>query len=634
MATKKTPAIVSPQEWKDRTSLKLSSRGKTTLELDSAYTRWYNSRSQPNERIEEMYRKQLQEKLEDYYSEHGGSWKKCERNKSSNGLMEFIYKLVFKESPDLAASRLRVAQDNAHSRYGVLYLLGNIDISMDFMGITLEGVGAVGGALASGFGTNYDQLKDVDKVDKVAFKVGTEDVSVSDAFGYVSKPALMGIGKIGEKIMAPGAAAPMPTTRQVTAMGPTARTAAARHGRQPPKLHRQDATVGRGGKGPPHAIGNMNYLQLASGTRSVSTLPAQAQSASGFPMTVRALEALDASPVLATVFAPVSGAVVVGAFFYDVMAKLIGLLVSLVKSFVDWLKDKLLQDSEFPFTVGAGLIKSLVMYTVKKCAAASVPFVSAGLDLLTGFAQTFKAIKMKVGGWLERRKIRITDGHPALLADRIERSMTMDIASGLWTMIKGAVQLALAGSVPGAQSLVSAITTAVEWVIKFVMRLIERSGIKSFLQEARKVFLKERELTTQEIGSRHRTVHTSGGLIHNLDEFKAFYQKGCSASPIIAMLTLNTGICGSQWQLQNMFTDIARIGQREFDSGTKYFTRLKRYGKKYLGDSGFEFNAKPVVPADKNYIQGLLDHAKNNHTESTKKTAGTVFNGIVSAIAT
>lgn len=107
-------------------------------------------------------------------------------------------------------------------------------------------------------------------------------------------------------------------------------------------------------------------------------------------------------------------------------------------------------------------------------------------------------------------------------------------------------------------------------------------------------------------------MHAAGGIINDLGRFKEFYQKGCSASPLIAMLTINTGICGSQWQLQQMIGAIDEIGQKEFDSGTKYFTRLKDYGTNYLKDSGFEFNATHGVGSEKRFIQALLDNAKNS----------------------
>jgi hypothetical protein len=385
----------------------------------------------------------------------------------------------------------------------------------------------------------------------------------------------------------------------------------------------------------------MNYLKLSAATHTVSTMPAAAQSDYGFPVTKKALKAMGERPVTAVLFAPISGAVVIGALFYDMMAKLINVLVGLVKDLVKWLMDKLQSMGKDPFMEGTETLRPLIMFAVKKCAEAAVPFVSAGLDLVVGLAQTFKGIKMKVGGWLERRKIRITDGHPALLASRIEKCMTMDIAAGLWTLIKGAVQMALAFLAAGAQGLIAAITSAVEWVIKFVMRLMEQASIKLFLLKARVLFLQERIPADEVVPGDPRVARApselkrTGSLVGNMKKFKEFFQEGCDASPVIAMLTLNTGICGSQWQLQNMFTDLGEIGQKEFDSGTKYFTRLKKYGLKYLNDCGFQFVANPSMGAppasvdaraqpmkdlivkqrqakyanEKKVIQGYLDHA-------------------------
>lgn len=652
MNTKLPPRVIPPEEWKKRTKLTFSSRSDDTQALDTAYTRWYNSRTQPNERIEEMYRGKLQDALQSYYSNHGGDWKKCKRNVVSNGLLEWMYNHIYKDNPITAGGRAAIERDNQHSRYGVLYLLANIEINMEYFGIVMEGVGAVGGALASGFGTKYDKLKDPKAADITAFTVRGEDVSVSDAFGYSDMVAQFGIKKIHDKATAPGAvkAAPQPITRQVMAMRPTAIGATS-----PPHLGRARAGAALGpaplpgqsagappGRGPTHAIANMNYLKLVAKPYSVSTMPAAVQSDYGFPVTKKALVAMGERPVLAAAFAPISGAVVVGAFFYDLMAKVINVLVGLVKDLVKWLIDKLSAMGKDPFEEGTNTLRPLIMFAVKKCAEGAVPFVSAGLDLVVGLSQTFKAIKMKVGGWLERRKIRITDGHPALLASRIERSMTMDIGAGLWTLIKGAVQMALAFLAAGAQGLIAAITTAVEWVIRFVMRLMEQASIKLFLLKARLAFMKEKPPGEDAVlGDPRvpRTLHAQqrkGTLTSDLEKFKAFYQKGCDASPLIAMLTLNSGICGSQWQLQNMFTNVGEISQNEFNSGTAYFTRLKKYGLKYLADSGFEFKASPCLPSppasvdartepmknlaikqqqarynnEKKVIQGLLDHAQ------------------------
>jgi hypothetical protein len=608
MSTKKKPAIVKPAEWQERTSLRLSSRSGTTREMDTAYTRWYNSLSQPNVSITETYRAGLQTILETYYSEHGASWSKLERNKVSNGLIEYIYNQVKKDDPKLAKTRTQLEKDNAHSRYGVLYLLGNIDIDMSFGAIALEGVGAVGGALASGFGTDFSQIHDADKIDKVAFG----DMSVGDAYGYINMGASIYVQAGMDAYNKPK----VQVTPQRIGTRKIAVSGASTIPMAPPLQN-------WGGKGPPCAVGNMNHLRLGTGSLTTSAV----QSDYGFPLTVRAFKAMSKHPVTAKAFAPLSGAVLVGAAFTDAMAKVIEAVTWLVMKLVDWLKQKLSEAMESPISVGLDTIKSLVGVVVKQVAASAVPFVGAGIDLATGIAKSFNAIKMKVGAWLERRKIRITDGHPALLASKIESMLTRDILSGLWITIKGAIQMALAATIPGLQSLVGALTTAVEWVIKLVMRLSELAALKLFLLDAKFAFLKERMKTTQEPGSPHRTIHEHGGLIHDLPEFKKFYQKGCNASPIIAMLTLNSGICGSQWQLQNMFSDIGLIGQKEFNSGTAYFSRLKEYGLKYLKDCGFALSADLALKTpganEKRYIEGLLNHAKGIHKQSDRMGVNT-----------
>ena len=83
----------------------------------------------------------------------------------------------------------------------------------------------------------------------------------------------------------------------------------------------------------------------------------------------------------------------------------------------------------------------------------------------------------------------------------------------------------------------------------------------------RKAFLKERALATKTVtngvrnytdsmGRKQRAAvsytryepnldKSSGGIIHNLDEFTKLFQEGCDASPLIPMIVLNSGICGS-----------------------------------------------------------------------------------------
>ena len=121
---------------------------------------------------------------------------------------------------------------------------------------------------------------------------------------------------------------------------------------------------------------------------------------------------------------------------------------------------------------------------------------------------------------------------------------------------------------------------------------------------------------------------TRGGIIHDLDKFKAFFQEGCDASPLIPMLTLNTGICGSLMTLVNLFRDEEKTGREVVDratynSGVAYFARLKSFGARYLQTSGFKFQARETDT--RNNIQGLLDHAVHHHGHDTMASKATAF---------
>ena len=106
------------------------------------------------------------------------------------------------------------------------------------------------------------------------------------------------------------------------------------------------------------------------------------------------------------------------------------------------------------------------------------------------------------------------------------------------------------------------------------------------------------------------------GIISNTADFTAFFKEGCEASPIIPMLTLNSGVCGSLMTLVKMFEDDGsqtRLpgGRQPFDAGGAFFTRLKLFSTEYLKACGFQF--QPLNATNEN-IRMLLTHAtKTGH---------------------
>lgn len=578
------PMVLAPKDWVEATSLTFSSRDKTLKRVDEAYALWFEAgyrrhehtylprrvdqMTEPQRVMLKMTAKALRENLEYYLAQHGSVWKQAKRNRESNGLMEFIYKKVCEPIPDL----LRKEQDrqNADSRFGVLYLFGNIDIQVDMVKAGLDFVSGSAGAISTLVSTDFNNWE------------GNDD-------GFGSKFIA---GDLGSDTENSHVGRIKTATRWVFVGGKNSKG----------ELD--------GEMGVPDVVDLVNdpIKSTLENTRE------RMGEKTTFARTSKAMNAY-AGPGAKNKF--IKGAKVAGSAIIDTFKKLYDLLESLVIGLVKWVYEKFKQALDDPLETLYGQIKFWLKAVIKNVAQAAAPFVGAGFDIADGLIESFKAIKTKVGAWMLRKKINIMEGHPSRLCERIEGAMENAILAGLWSVIKGAVQMALAATIPGIQSLVSALTSGVEAIIKLVLKIMERGRIKRFLQKARKLYEEERLLRIEKFDDKANhmvtTMHTSGGLIHDIKRFNAFYKEGCDASPIIAMLTINTGLCGSQWQMQDLLSipgpknQQQKLAQEQFDTGTKYFDKLKKYGYGYLKDCGFDFVANG---RDKGVIQALLSDAK------------------------
>jgi hypothetical protein len=161
--------------------------------------------------------------------------------------------------------------------------------------------------------------------------------------------------------------------------------------------------------------------------------------------------------------------------------------------------------------------------------------------------------------------------------------------------------------------------TGVEWLVKTVWRMWEESKISRFLQEAKEHYERERSLANAQPVSHNNPLHVEyepnldprlGGFIHDVAAFKTFFERGCEASPVIPMLTLNSGVCGSLITLLQLFhgREDAMVSEETFGAGAEYFLRLKEFGRNYLKSSGFKFTS--LQPS----VQRYLSHAVTHHT--------------------
>jgi len=591
MGAKGPLEVVSSREWVRRTALTLSSRSASTVRIDTAYAAWWNAR------FDRAKAATLRDALEDYLAEKGGDWSKVPRNTESGGLMQYIHqqaKAVAPPQPSAAAARDRIRSfDIPHSRYGVLYLLGNIDVDMNAFTIAMEGVGAVGGAIGSGFATNMSHLNSATQAARHVSVAGHE----------VSARAIVGAGSAAAK-SAPRAGKTLDETFGIS-------NAATRE--------RRWAKTGT----------------VRPAMDNASSGPIKSKVTWAYPTTQAGFEMIKEDPAL--FLNPwVLPTTLVGAALVTVTETLNNLRRE-IESAVTWafekIKNALLGTSASTFNVAGGIVRSLIKVVVTQCLASAAPFVGAAIDLGAGIIKTLRAAAEKVGAWLERRRIELNAGHPELIATALEGEMQAGLFQGLWTTLKGAVSMALSSFLPGAGSLVSAIVTGVEWLVKFCFRLWEQSKIHAFLVKARELYLHERELAKRDPGAgglefQPNMDPSKGGIIHDVDKFTAFFQEGCDASPLIPMLTLNTGICGSLMTLVNLFRDEQVTGREVVDratygSGEAYFSRLKAFGAQYMQSSGFKFSARQSET--RGSIQGLLDHAVHHHGRDTMAGKAAAF---------
>jgi hypothetical protein len=568
------PEAITPVIFKSRTAISFQFRGKETLAVDEAYEgfyrAWLTSKDNPEARRFREAAVTLYEALEAMRVAKGGDWTTVKRNVVSNGLLaEWHGYLGTLWAEHLASQRAReraaIASEVARSRFGVMYLLGNVEISMNWAPIVLEGVADLGAAASLG-GMDLG-ARSIDGAAKTV--VG----------GPVRAPAVVTAGSTAVRVGA-------------NALGSPASKAS--------RLEAESAKRAIQGPG--------FYVPTFPATRSMFD-----------EMGRFAREEVDG--VDSAIGLVVGGAIGTSvALATDVVVESIRTigqnLVQAVVSFINVLRDKLFKDDLFAARLIGSATKGIVSIVVAEVAKAAVPFLSGGLKIGEGLAKTAMAVKDKIALWLDSRKVTVVDGHFSLIADSIEWSVTKGMLYGLWDALKGAGDIAMNVFLPGAGSLVSALMTAFEWIARFIMRLVESSRVQTFLTDAKVRWQREKSLAQKElvdgptgkIARYSPKLDESASLVNKPEAFKEFFKGACDTSTSLPMLTLNSGICGSTFEQIELLSGTRRISQSEFDAGVRYFKRLKSISGVYLRSSGLQFRS------DDSYVNGIIAFAVREHT--------------------
>ncbi|MEP6791838.1 MAG: hypothetical protein ABI907_10725, partial [Ramlibacter sp.] len=450
--------------------------------------------------------------------------------------------------------------------------LANIQLDMDIAAVVIEGISTVGGAVGTGFGTDFAHMGDAAKANRTAFTAVGQAVKTSHITGAGSGVLSVVKGAAGTA----GKVAPKPPQVAAQSWFPTSEAALSRISDGLSEIYQEN-----------------KYLGVA------------AYVGAGI-----------ASPVIATGALLADGALAIARAaraLWDAVKKALGSVGSMI---LDAWRDR---GSIGTAEKAGALIKSCTKFILDLVMKNALPFLGGAIDVGTGLVRTIDEACSRVRSWYDRRRIRLQAGHPEEMANAIEHQMSMGIFKGLGDVLKGAGKIAVGVFLPGLGSLVAVIISAIEWMIKLIYRLLERSAINEFLDKARKLYKIEKQRAQLQPGpargvhgNREPDTDTRGTLITSSILFTEFFQEGCKASALIPMLTLNSGLAGSLMTMVELFEpDGSQSGaeggnRTEFDIAGDYFTRLKRYSIGYLKSCGFQF--RPLDINDQ-LMRGYLMHA-------------------------
>jgi hypothetical protein len=235
---------------------------------------------------------------------------------------------------------------------------------------------------------------------------------------------------------------------------------------------------------------------------------------------------------------------------------------------------------ELPVAAVTGILNSICSMVLS---ATQAGVVSGAVDTAKGAILTVDAIMTRVSAWKSGQNVTFVSGHPAAAVDGIKRGMNLSIGEGLWKLLKGAGNIGIAFGTAGAGLIMGIVIAAAEMITKIVIRLFEVTHMRKFFEKA----------------SAHWRNRQAADAIHRQPfAFGKFYRKYALVTPALAVLTLNSGVCGSKMSWLSMFKEDGNpISSQAYIQAAAHVDSLKVWGADYLKSAGFSFSSSDQMVA-------------------------------------
>ncbi|HEX4932620.1 MAG TPA: hypothetical protein VFV33_05530 [Gemmatimonadaceae bacterium] len=276
----------------------------------------------------------------------------------------------------------------------------------------------------------------------------------------------------------------------------------------------------------------------------------------------------------------------------ELRAALYKIFQNLVEKIKDKLRDKfgIIQDL-------GGYIPKVINFIVNRVCVEAAPLAGSIISLVQKTGALCLAVQDKFQAWLDGKHVQVNDGHPATVVDSIRRAQTGALLGGIYEMITAAAGVAIDATAWGGGVIFNLVKSGIELLIKFVWRLAEALRFNEFCAQAREYYVAAKGL----IGPTRPgdSVSASADSLPTRPfEFARWYRSFALNIPLIAVLTLNSGICGDKMSYLTMFNDNGQITSDQFLAGVRFLDNLKPWGAEYMENTGYTIQTNGDVLVD------------------------------------
>jgi hypothetical protein len=251
----------------------------------------------------------------------------------------------------------------------------------------------------------------------------------------------------------------------------------------------------------------------------------------------------------------------------------------------------------------ASVITQAIKYLVTQISQQAGAMFNDAVTTLGGIDKMVKGFGSRLVSAFRMNNVRLIQGYPAAVVDAIHRSMTLSGAEGLVQTARGAGGIALNVVTAGAAQLASIIMSALDKLARIIWRVFE-------IDEMKKVFATAKD--EYKAGVLYEKALADGGqaappLHARPGDFARWFRNHATSVPVLACLTLTTGICGDKMTYLALYNDDGnQITSAAFLGQVDSIDALKPWGSDYLAKSGYEFHTSDA------FVAALLQRTARN----------------------